>query len=330
MTGFAEHGDDRARHVAKQKRSRAAKNLFNTIPIVLVGSMAIGLGLTAPVESASATKRIDKPKVSPTDLGKVVKEALAHAGSHITSHVVASGTISTASVPSTYRVTAGDTVSGIAGRFGLATASVLALNGLAWKSIIFPGQVLKLTAGGTAAAPVAPAPQASAPSSSPGRYTIVRGDTISAIAAEIPRVDGIRAQRERPQRDQHHLPGSDRCHSRTAGHGPQGHAARGRRSSGCGGPHRADGRHLAAATPDRYTILAGDTISSIARQVRAEHPVDSHRKRPELVQHHLHRQDARDSGCRRGAGRRRDDGGAHLGDGRERQDHHHRWASRSA
>jgi hypothetical protein len=80
MTGFAEHGDDRARHVAKQKRSRAAKNLFNTIPIVLVGSMAIGLGLTAPVDSASATKRMDKPKVSPTDLGKVVKDALANAG----------------------------------------------------------------------------------------------------------------------------------------------------------------------------------------------------------------------------------------------------------
>ena len=199
MTGFAEHGDDRARHVAKQKRSRAAKNLFNTIPIVLVGSMAIGLGLTGPMESASATKRIDKPKVSPTDLGKVVKEALAHAGSHITSHVVASGTIGTASIPSTYRVTAGDTVSGIAGRFGLATASVLALNGLAWKSIIFPGQVLKLTAGGTAAAPVRRRRGQRAQLEPRQVHDRARRHD-QRDRGEIPRIDGLRAQRERPQR----------------------------------------------------------------------------------------------------------------------------------
>jgi N-acetylmuramoyl-L-alanine amidase len=264
MTGFAEHGDERARHVAKQKRSRAAKNLFNTIPIVLVGSMAIGLGLTAPVESASATKRIDKPKVSPTDLGKVVKEALAHAGSHITSHVIASGTIGTASVPSTYRVTAGDTVSGIAGRFGLATASVLALNGLAWKSIIFPGQVLKLTAGGAAAAPVAPTPQASAPSSNAGRYTIVRGDTISAIAskfhvstASVLSANGLSATSII-------YPGQS-----VAIPGPPATAPRATPPAAAVTPIAITPIVRAVvttptATPDRYTILAGDTISSIA------------------------------------------------------------------
>ena len=45
-----------------------------------------------------------------------------------------------ASVPASYVVRAGDTVSGIAARYGISTASVLALNGLGWKSLIFPGQ----------------------------------------------------------------------------------------------------------------------------------------------------------------------------------------------
>jgi N-acetylmuramoyl-L-alanine amidase len=259
MTGLAEYPGDRARHLAKQRRSRAAKRLLNTIPIVLVGSMAIGLGITGPAQAASATKRVDKPKVSPTDLGKVVKEALAHAGSHITSHVITPGTIGTASVPSTYRVTAGDTVSSIAGRFGLATASVLALNGLAWKSIIFPGQVLKLTVGGSSAAPAAPAKQTSTPSAGSGRYTIVRGDTISAIAAKfhvstasVLSANGLSATSIIYPGQTVAIPGQPASAPRAT-------------------------PPVAAVTPivrtvvttpatgsDRYTIMAGDTISSIA------------------------------------------------------------------
>ena len=245
--------------LAKQKRSRAAKSLLNTIPIVLVGSMAIGLGLTGTVESASATKRMDKPKVSPTDLGKVVKEALAHAGSHITSHVVA---------PAPSAPLGAEHVSGdrrrhrelIAGRFGLATASVLALNGLAWKSIIFPGQVLKLTAGGPSAAPVARAPQATPPSTSPGRYTIVRGDTISAIAARFHVSTASVLQRQRPQRHQHHLPGQ------TVGHPGQPAAAprprRRRFRQPLPSSARSSPRRRPAPTGTRS--WPGDTISSIA------------------------------------------------------------------
>ncbi|GAB3045831.1 hypothetical protein GCM10027052_30460 [Parafrigoribacterium mesophilum] len=258
MTGLVEH--DRARHVAKPKRSRAAKNLLNTIPIVLVGSMAIGLGLVGPVESASATKRIDKPKVSPTDLGKVVKEALAHAGSHITSHVIAAGTISTASVPSTYRVTAGDTVSGIAGRFGLATASVLALNGLAWKSIIFPGQVLKLTAGGASAPVAAPAPRTSAPSSSAGRYTIVRGDTIGAIAARfhvstasVLSANGLSASSIIYPGQTVAIPGQ-----------PAATASKPAAPAPAVAPIVRTVATTPTASADRYTIMPGDTITAIA------------------------------------------------------------------
>lgn len=83
--------------------------------------------------------------------------------------------------PAQYTVESGDTISGIASKFGLATASVLALNGLGWSSMIFPGQVLLLT-GATAspdAAPSTPAPPVQAAST----YTVVSGDTVSGIAS---------------------------------------------------------------------------------------------------------------------------------------------------
>ena len=85
-----------------------------------------------------------------------------------------------ASVPSLYRVVAGDTVSSIAGKYALATASVLAMNGLGWKSVIFPGQNLRLSTSGGAPLTATP-PQAT----TNGRYTIVAGDTVGKIAAKF-------------------------------------------------------------------------------------------------------------------------------------------------
>ena len=156
--------------------------MFNTLPIVLAGSMAMSLGFTGPIEPVNA-RRADKPKVSPSELGKAIRDAF-YAGSLATSPVAEAGSVMIAGVtPATYRVVAGDTVSGIAGRYGLATASVLALNGLGWKSIIFPGQVLTLTKGG--AATVAPTPTPAPTPASSGRYRILKGDTISRIATRF-------------------------------------------------------------------------------------------------------------------------------------------------
>jgi LysM repeat protein len=155
--------------------------MLNTIPIVLVGSMALGLNLTGPIQPANA-KRADKPKTTPSELGKTIRDAFSGASAAAPSKpVVASAPAAApASAPVTYRVMAGDTVSSIAGKYGLATASVLALNGLGWKSVIFPGQTLKLTKSGAAPAPTVK-PQA--PSS--GRYTIVSGDTVGKIASRF-------------------------------------------------------------------------------------------------------------------------------------------------
>lgn len=169
-----------ARHVGPKQTGRITKGVFQTLPIILVSSMAMSLNLTGPIEPASA-KRADKPKDSNSELRKAVRNAMAAQPQDTT---IAAPAMATAAAPATYRVAAGDTVSGIAARFGLATASVLALNGLGWKSLIFPGQVLRLTGGTT---PPTSTPPAATPPASNGvtRYTIVKGDTISAIAARF-------------------------------------------------------------------------------------------------------------------------------------------------
>lgn len=82
------------------------------------------------------------------------------------------------SAPASYVVRAGDTISAIAGRYGLRTADVLTWNGLSWRSVIYPGQTLRLLAPTAAPAPVAS--PAAAPSTS--AHTVVAGDTVYGIA----------------------------------------------------------------------------------------------------------------------------------------------------
>ena len=152
------------------RSARWRTGVMATMPIVLAGAMTVSLNLVAPAESASAApKRPVKPR---SELAKTLREIL------LTS---AKSNASVAVAPTSYTVVPGDNVSSIAARYGVSTASVLALNGLSWKSLIFPGQVLKLSATSATAAPVAAAPASGAG----GRYTIVRGDTISAIAARF-------------------------------------------------------------------------------------------------------------------------------------------------
>jgi LysM repeat protein len=159
---------------AAERERRASKALFST-GVVLVGAMTV-MNLTGQVEPVHADKPQGKPK-GMSAFGKTLRDAVATVRTSVAGQPEVAA--SPAQAPATYRVVAGDTVSGIATRFGLSTASVLALNGLGWSSLIFPGQELKLTSSG----PVQVAPQ-EAPASS-GRYTIVAGDTISAIASRF-------------------------------------------------------------------------------------------------------------------------------------------------
>lgn len=151
---------------------------FTTVPVLLTGAIALGLGLTGPVEPAHARKPLPpKPEQSPSPLG--IRSALSQIGAALIPGGLAAQAVASSAVPAVYTVAPGDTVSSIAQRFQLSTAAVLALNGLSWKSTIFPGQILALTTKPVKTTGV-PAPTTVA-----GRYSIVKGDTISAVAARF-------------------------------------------------------------------------------------------------------------------------------------------------
>lgn len=180
----------RARHAAPKPPNKIAQSAIHTLPFLLVGSMAMSLNLTSPIDTTNL-KRDGKPKDSNEQIRSAVAAAMdaaAHerekSGAHATGPT---GSLAVAtSTPTSYRVVSGDTVSSIAVRYGLSTASVLALNGLGWKSLIFPGQVLLLTKT-PATSPPASAPPTSSPPQATNHvaYTIARGDTISAIASRF-------------------------------------------------------------------------------------------------------------------------------------------------
>ena len=166
------------REPSPRDTGKISRTMLATMPIILVGSMAVSMNLTGPIERVEAKSPVgDKAEKTLPPTTVVEDEGVSAAGDDS----LPDAGLSTAAAPSTYKVASGDTVSSIAGKYGLSTASVLALNGLGWKSTIFPGQVLKLSSGAVA---VAPAPVAAAPVAS-GQYTIVKGDTVSRIASRF-------------------------------------------------------------------------------------------------------------------------------------------------
>jgi len=176
------------RQAALRDSGKISRSLLATMPIILVGSMAVSMNLTGPIERVEAKSPNDNKAQDKSQDEKTAAPATTVSDAGVPAspaEATPDGELATAAAPATYRVAAGDTVSSIAGRYGLSTASVLALNGLGWKSTIFPGQTLKLVAGASAATPVAATPAPAAPSASSGRYTIVKGDTISRIASRL-------------------------------------------------------------------------------------------------------------------------------------------------
>jgi N-acetylmuramoyl-L-alanine amidase len=190
--------DGRARHLAQREPVLTSKTLFATMPVLLVGTLALSsLGL-APTQSTQKPDQRNKANATSPDANTSRLTGSIEAASTTPVADTATATVSIASVvaPSAYTVRAGDTVSGIAGRYGLSTASVLALNGLGWKSLIFPRQVLKLTNVAAPASTTPPAPPATPPAApaapaapatpaANGSYTIQRGDTVTAIARKF-------------------------------------------------------------------------------------------------------------------------------------------------
>ncbi|MEC5192315.1 MULTISPECIES: LysM peptidoglycan-binding domain-containing protein [unclassified Arthrobacter] len=150
------------------------------LPAVILSSLAIA-------QPAAAESR---PRAIPATLAAAMQaQAHGHTVRSLAPAVIPAGFLP-AAVPSAFRPTQvpapaqytiarGDTISGIAGKFGLDTHAILKLNQLQANTIIYPGQKIKL--GGQATAPAVPAAPATpaAPSSS---YTVKSGDTLSAIS----------------------------------------------------------------------------------------------------------------------------------------------------
>jgi LysM repeat protein len=146
---------------ARRPRTRSLRRLL-TVPVAVASAVAVTLGIVQPAAAAPQTvKRQPKPKaLSGAPTVGAVRPGVA------------------ASLPAEVTVLEDDTVSGIAARYGLSTAEVLAENGLSWSSLIFPGQRLALP-GGAAAASTAPA----VPRPEIERHVVEAGDTVSGIAA---------------------------------------------------------------------------------------------------------------------------------------------------
>lgn len=80
-----------------------------------------------------------------------------------------------------YKVQPGDTLSGIAYRYGVTVDAIMVANGLASRSTIYAGQVLTIPSSGST--PSTP-PTQSPPQASPGTYVVQPGDNLITLASK--------------------------------------------------------------------------------------------------------------------------------------------------
>lgn len=158
------------------------------LPAVVLSSLAIAQPAAAEsrVRSVPATLAAAMRAQAKADAATSLKAAVIPAASVPVTLPSALRPAQTAA-PAVYTIARGDTISAIAGRYGLDTFAVLKLNNLQANTIIYPGQKIKLT--GSTPTPAAPKPSAPAkstpttPASGGGSvYVVKSGDTLSAIA----------------------------------------------------------------------------------------------------------------------------------------------------
>jgi LysM repeat protein len=162
------------------------------LPAVVLSSLAIAQPAAAEsrVRSVPATLAAAMRAQAKADATTSLKAALIPSAS-VPATLPSAMRPAQSAVPAVYTIARGDTISAVAGRYGLDTFAVLKLNNLQANTIIYPGQKIKLT--GSTPAPAAPASSTPAAVTSAGSvtsasgggsvYVVKAGDTLSAIAA---------------------------------------------------------------------------------------------------------------------------------------------------
>jgi LysM repeat protein len=172
-----------------------------TQPLVLAGALALALA-AGPiiVGSAAATDRvvIVRPGQTLSEIalleGVTVPQLVALNGIANPDRIFAGQRLVVAreapapvtAAPATHRVAYGETLTGIAARYGTSIAAITAANGIGNPSFIRVGQVLAIPntpAAQPAAAPAAAAPAAPAPAAAPVTHRVAYGETLTGIAA---------------------------------------------------------------------------------------------------------------------------------------------------
>lgn len=159
----------KAARVAAAKR-RAAQ-IRRTTYTVRSGDTLSGIASKRHVSLAALLKRNRLKATSTIYVGQRLRLPGSSGGS-------SSGTrrpAARAYVTRTYRVRSGDTLGAIAQRARMPLGTLLKLNRLSTRSVIHPGQVLRVKGSRASAARAAAA----------GRYTVRSGDTLSAIAVRL-------------------------------------------------------------------------------------------------------------------------------------------------
>lgn len=154
-------------------------------------SLFLFLLLSAPALAQNGTVYVVRPGdtlwgiaqrygISPALLARangLAPNAFVYVGQRL--HIPASGG-NAAATPPVYTVQPGDTLSGIAQRFGVSLSALAQANGLSTRSYVYVGQRLRIPGQGGTAVSSAP-PKTGVPHT----YTVRRGDTLGSIAARF-------------------------------------------------------------------------------------------------------------------------------------------------
>lgn len=165
-----------------------------SLPMIAATTAALPAVVLSSLALAQPAAAEPPARAVPATLAAAMKAQAAQAAqaAQPTAALIPASSVSTAipaafkparpAAPAVYTIARGDTISAVAGRFGLNTSNVLKLNNLRANTVIYPGQKIKLS-GSPAAAP-ASASAPAAPSAAGATYTVKPGDTLGAIASK--------------------------------------------------------------------------------------------------------------------------------------------------